>query len=152
MSDVDVFDQDQQAQSRLFQRQLHRVLAPGVYSGFNLIKNGDQVDITSGVALVADAQGRQKTVVRDNAQQLEADPNKQYIVIRWEYTNDEDNQADVLPVSVPISHDVVLGFTEFSGGSFDSVVFDERDHPTYTVEYEDGSTEEVVIRPTNAVT
>jgi hypothetical protein len=158
------YDYAQSATTEDINKQIHKLVRPGVYDGFNLsIETGDpaQVRVSSGVAYVEAANASLGVRVETTEDVIRSDiaPSTSYVIIHFEWYNDPESYAEIKCVESAeiVEEDIVIGRGVFSGSTLVGFDLDDGVHPRdYISNYADtlplGETATVVSNPTGGIT
>lgn len=93
------------------------ILPPGVYDGFDVVKQGSDAVVKSGVMLIRDAGGRQIRAETSSPITLTPTPTESTILATWQFKEQEEWWVDFQAAENQTNYDVILA----------EAVFDQND-------------------------
>lgn len=125
-------DYHQDATSPKFMKRIEGLLPTGIYRGLEASRQGSDVIISSGIAEIKDDSDRQVRVHVNDPVTLTPTVNKPWILLTWEFNNQEDWWAEFLVAEDFLSNDIRLAKAEFdANGDLDSLDLSVRDYPKW---------------------
>lgn len=133
-------DFDQELDSDIVSRRFSDVVPPGIYEGLEpTIISSTEVSIAAGLFEIQDPNKNQIKIRTNNDVVLTPTETEPYMVIRWNWNNEEDWYADFLADDFFVSTDLLLGKALFdNNGNLNGVDLENRSRPRYlgNVEFE----------------